>query len=68
MPKELNLATRPQDNASVTITTVVNFAKTLDPNVVIMDTIMMATTKLVKVSYLNRIVNKAIRLTKSFSY
>ena len=45
MPKELNLATRPQDNASVKITIVVNFAKTLDPNV--------------KVSYLNIMVNKS---------
>ena len=46
MPKELNLAIRPQDNASVKITIVVNFAKTLDPNV--------------KVSYLNIMVNKSI--------
>ena len=60
MPKELNIATRPQDNASVMITIVVNFAKTLDTNVVIMDTIIMAPTKLAKVSYLNRIVIKAI--------
>ena len=60
MPKELNIATRPQDNASVMITIVVNFAKTLDPNVVMMDTITMATTKLVKVSYLNIMFHKAI--------
>ena len=66
MPKELNIATRPQDNASVTITIVENFAKTLDPNVVMMDTITMATTKLVKVSYLNIIVNKAILINKIF--
>ena len=56
MPKELNIATRPQDNASVTITIVENFAKTLDPNVVIMGTIMMAMTKSVKVSLLNRML------------
>ena len=60
MPKELNPAIRTQENASVKMAIVVNFAKTLDTNVVIMDTIIMAPTKLAKVSYLNRIVIKAI--------
>ena len=44
MPKELNLAIRTQENASVKMAIVVNFAKTLETNV--------------KVSCLNIMVNK----------
>ena len=60
MPKELNLATRTQKIASVKMAFVVNFAKTLDPNVVIMGTIMMALTKPVNVSYMNEMFHKSI--------
>ena len=66
MPKELNLATRTQKIASVKMAIVVNFAKTLDPNVVSIITFMMSMTKLVKVSYLNIMVHKAFCKTKYF--
>ena len=51
MPKELNLATRTQKIASVKMAFVVNFAKTLDTNVVMIGTITMTAMKSVKVSY-----------------
>ena len=60
MPKELNLAIRTQENASVKMAIVVNFAKTLETNVVLMDTIITTTSKCVKVSYFNIMVRKAI--------